>query len=327
MITLWGVAMFIIVCQSEVTPARMAPEDFRPSILIPLRVQLQQSPYDTEWMREGQLLARFSRGRCSNGCNETIQVFSNGSLWLNHVGREAEGSYLVKVYNDSGFAVHEIAVSVQIIEIPADLVLGRRGFPVLLPLGVQSLDSRMGVLWKREERRVGDLYRRICVMGCNNKSNVFHNGSFLLNDVQSEDAGRYSAEVHDGRLLIHQTEILLHISNDSDTHNCTESPDTPWKLSLPLLILLCEAPVFLILLVILTIFTAKFLCRRREQKRGSVKQIVYAQVKRRKAKKTPQGAGRQGSTKSDNAQEMKIYEDPKAIPLSEEMRTFQENIQ
>lgn len=93
----------------------MGRETPRRSVLLPLRGKFEMPLFGVEWKKEGQLLARINRGRCDYGCGETSQLFSNGSLWLSHGGKDEEGRYSVTVYNATGILIHKVDITLLII--------------------------------------------------------------------------------------------------------------------------------------------------------------------------------------------------------------------
>ncbi|XP_077307585.1 uncharacterized protein LOC143927399 [Lithobates pipiens] len=268
MIVLWVFALISWAYQTNASDggAAMGQEIPRRPVLLPLRGKFEMPPSDIEWTKEGQLLARIKRGHCDYGCGETSQLFSNGSLWLSHGGKEEEGRYSVTVYNAAGVFINKVDITLWIIEIPAEQVLGPGNTSVLLPLDLESQHTRVN--WRKDEQLLGEIFRGICVSGCNETYSILLNGSFLLRHVQREDEGRYSAEVYDGHnSLIHQTEILLYFY-DNQTEK--KSPDRVPKSRLPdpAIILIVEGAIFVLVLVVSTVYLGKCLCKRRKQKPG-----------------------------------------------------------
>ncbi|XP_075054370.1 uncharacterized protein LOC142140559 [Mixophyes fleayi] len=82
----------------------------------------------------------------------------------------------------------------------------------IIPLGAQSLELPFQVQWKRGNQLVGKIHNGRCVHGCNEKSQIFSNGSLFLSHVQREDEGRYLADVYNasGHYTNH-VEVLLQI--------------------------------------------------------------------------------------------------------------------
>ncbi|XP_073468996.1 uncharacterized protein [Aquarana catesbeiana] len=266
MIVLWVVALIFWAYQTNVSygGAAMGQETPRRSVLLPLRGKFEMPLSDVEWKKEGQLLAKINRGRCAYGCGNTSQLFSNGSLWLSHGGKEEEGRYSVTVYNATGIFIHKVDITLWIIEIPAEQVLGPGNTSVLLPLDLES--QLIQVNWRKDEQPMGEIFRGICITGCNETYSILLNGSFLLRRVQREDEGRYSAEVYDEHnILIHQTEILLYFYGNQTEK---KSPDRVSKSRLPdpAIILIFEGAIFVLALVVSMVYLGKCLCKRRNQK-------------------------------------------------------------
>ncbi|XP_072254730.1 uncharacterized protein [Pyxicephalus adspersus] len=266
-----------------------------PSILLPLRRQFQIPPSDVEWKKEGQLVARTNRGRCNYGSSETSQVFSNGSLWLSHGGKEAEGGYSVVVYDVEGHLIHRVTIMLRIIEIPAKEIIGSANPSVLLPL-----DSKFPleqVVWRKEDKLLVEVTRSMCVNGCNEKYNIFPNGNFLLRGFQREDGGRYSAEGYNAQNdLIHQTEIILHVYD-----NKTSEPLPKSGLSKPAIILIIEGAIFFLVLVMSMAYLGKVLCKRRKQRLGRMMRIKLPLSTRTQILQENVG------TESEGAQKISIY--------------------
>ncbi|XP_073469002.1 neural cell adhesion molecule L1.1-like isoform X2 [Aquarana catesbeiana] len=258
------ILLYIYAYQTNVSygGAAIGQETPRRSVLLPLRSKFEMPLSDVEWKREEQLLARINRGRCDCGCGNTSQLFSNGSLWLSHGGKEVEGRYSVTVYNATGIVIHKVDITLWIIEIPAEQVLGPGNTSVLLPLDLES--QLIQVNWRKDEQPLGEIFRGICITGCNETYSILLNGSFLLRCVQREDEGRYSAEVYDEHnILIHQTEILLYFY-DNQTE---KSPDPDPG---PGIIFMIRGAIFVLVLVVSMVYLGKCLCKRRKQKLESL---------------------------------------------------------
>ncbi|KAM5180520.1 uncharacterized protein ACMZJ9_000999 [Mantella aurantiaca] len=264
MVVLWFVALMSWGYLMNVSCAGAAMEAVRPPVLIPLRGKLEMPLSEVEWKREGELLARISRGRCDYGCGNTSQLFSNGSLWLSHGGKEEEGRYSVTVYDAEERPVHQVNITLRVIEIPEEQVLGPGNTSVLLPL--DSEPHLVRVDWWRGERILGKVYRDICIIGCDEEYTMFPNGSFLLRRFQREDEGRYSADVYNTEDMVihHQTEILIYIY---DSHTET----LPGRLSKsrlpnPAIILIIEGAIFFLVVVVSIAYMGNVLCKRRKRK-------------------------------------------------------------
>ncbi|KAM4046136.1 uncharacterized protein ACNLHF_009818 isoform 2-T2 [Anomaloglossus baeobatrachus] len=119
------------------------------SLQIPLGFQTQDPPFLVLWKKEGALKGRIRRGQCTYGCSETSYVFSNGSLFLERVRRDDEGTYMADVYDKSGVLVHHAEILLQVVDVFTDHVID-------LNLESTSSDHPKQVVWSKGEEEKAD---------------------------------------------------------------------------------------------------------------------------------------------------------------------------
>ncbi|XP_073526994.1 immunoglobulin superfamily member 10-like isoform X2 [Phyllobates terribilis] len=238
------------------------------SLLIPLGLKTQEPPFLVMWKKEGALLGRIHRGQCTYGCSEMFSVLSNGSLFLSQVQREAEGTYMAVVYNESGVLVHQAEILLHIVDHMIDLNL-ESGSP----------DYPKQVVWSKGAEEVGNASMEVCIQGCIGHSHVFSNGSLFLRRVQKADEGMYSARTLNSSLSpLLQIFLYINVSDVEATNEGSNNGST----SVPLVFFICM--IIISCLGVLTfIALGRFLWKKRKMEKSDDGKscVSYTEIRRK----------------------------------------------
>ncbi|XP_066454670.1 uncharacterized protein [Eleutherodactylus coqui] len=261
--------LVLLSCDLPNTRSLLNSRDFGKSLLIPLGLQTQDLPFQVSWKKGNKLLGRIRGGQCTYGCSETSSVLPNGSLLLSSVQREDEGPYMADVFNASGIHIHRAEISLQVVDVFADYMFD-------ISLENRATYHPKHVQWRKGGETVGNVIMGNCILGCNERSHVFSNGSFFLKHVQKADEGMYSASVFNASSLpIHHTDILLYVNVSEVEATKSQSLSVYFVIFIGVITVSCLG-------VIIVITVGRFLWKLRNQKTaGDGKySVTYTEIHR-----------------------------------------------